>query len=856
MKHPLRTISLLLLFSCSALSAADFVFTPINASHGLSDNQIRYILQLPDGRMVFTTSGNLNLYDGTDLTYIHRSPHHIHPLKQYNGFYRIYLQGDSLLWIKDMHKLLCADLRTEKYRPHPNAHFRQKGIHVEIEDLFIDHENRIWLLSGQKLFQEDGTDTLFIDSRQGHLQDLATKDGRLYLFFHTGTVACHDLRKLQKQYERTAYPQAQQALFGYTSLVVPGEEGFYQLRNGRKGGFFFFDTRKRRWEKLLETDYTLNTLILRDQAAYISCTDGLWTVHCPSGKKPYMPLLKTIDGQTIHTEISTLFHDRQGGFWLGTLNQGLLYHHPARYRFARIGKALFPRTSTEDISVQAFAEDPEGNLYIRTRSGLYRYRPHAETHPVLTAVEAADIPAETQKALHSTRPTEYRGETYTALHTDHRGWTWAGTRDGLRLIRPTQPKDTVFYTENGLPNNFIHAILEDRNGHIWISTSHGISRIETDPTDESIRFIHFNRYDGVLDGEYTQGAAYEGSDGTLYFGGINGCSILRPKQIFSPLPAPRPVFTGLQLLGEKVEIGKEYKGHTILTQAAPYTKELHLAYDQNFFTLTFSALNYHNPSKTHYRYQLEGIDTDWQETTSPDGLLRAAYTGLGHGSYRFRIMASANGKDWSGTTTELLIHIHAPWWKTTAAYILYGLILLALLVGSLYAYLRSIRTRMQRRHKEEILLLRIRNLIEQCRLLEEERESRPAPSAENRPKSALPDKETLPEEDATFLTRAMELVEKNMSRTDYSVEQLSKDLCMDRTGLYRKLIALLDQSPSLFIRHIRLQKAAQLILEGKRSIAEIADLVGFSSPSYLSKCFQEAYGCRPSEYAEKEGKST
>jgi hypothetical protein len=99
-------------------------------------------------------------------------------------------------------------------------------------------------------------------------------------------------------------------------------------------------------------------------------------------------------------------------------------------------------------------------------------------------------------------------------------------------------------------------------------------------------------------------------------------------------------------------------------------------------------------------------------------------------------------------------------------------------------------------------------------------------------------------------------VEKNLHVPGYSVEQLSRDLCMERTGLYRKLVAMLDQSPSLFIRNIRLQRAAQLILEGSLSITEIAERTGFSSSSYLSKCFQEIYGCRPSEYAEKMQKST
>ena len=80
---------------------------------------------------------------------------------------------------------------------------------------------------------------------------------------------------------------------------------------------------------------------------------------------------------------------------------------------------------------------------------------------------------------------------------------------------------------------------------------------------------------------------------------------------------------------------------------------------------------------------------------------------------------------------------------------------------------------------------------------------------------------------------------------------------MDRTGLYRKLMLLLDQSPSLFIRNIRLRHAAKLLLENRGlSIAEVAELTGFSSGSYLSKCFQEIYGCKPSEYAAKSQEST
>jgi len=94
----------------------------------------------------------------------------------------------------------------------------------------------------------------------------------------------------------------------------------------------------------------------------------------------------------------------------------------------------------------------------------------------------------------------------------------------------------------------------------------------------------------------------------------------------------------------------------------------------------------------------------------------------------------------------------------------------------------------------------------------------------------------------------MELVEQNLDTPGYSVVQLSADLCMDRTGLYRKLTMLLDRSPSLFIRDIRLRKAATLLKEGKLSVTEIAERCGFSTTSYMSKCFQERYGCKPSQF--------
>ena len=92
------------------------------------------------------------------------------------------------------------------------------------------------------------------------------------------------------------------------------------------------------------------------------------------------------------------------------------------------------------------------------------------------------------------------------------------------------------------------------------------------------------------------------------------------------------------------------------------------------------------------------------------------------------------------------------------------------------------------------------------------------------------------------------LVEQHLEDSEYGVEQLAQELCMERTGLYKKLTALTNTTPVAFIRSIRLHHAAVLLQEGKQSVNEIAEQTGFSSPSYFTKCFKKEFGILPSEY--------
>lgn len=141
----------------------------------------------------------------------------------------------------------------------------------------------------------------------------------------------------------------------------------------------------------------------------------------------------------------------------------------------------------------------------------------------------------------------------------------------------------------------------------------------------------------------------------------------------------------------------------------------------------------------------------------------------------------------------------------------------------------------------DMLMVRIEKLIEQ----QEKRKQEFSKNIEVNPSLI-----TITSVDEKLIQRALEYIEKNMDNTEYAVEELSRDLGMTRMNLYRKLQSITGNTPSDFIKSIRLKRAAQLLQGSRLTMAEVADRVGFSSASYFTKCFKEMFGVTPTQYAE------
>lgn len=110
-------------------------------------------------------------------------------------------------------------------------------------------------------------------------------------------------------------------------------------------------------------------------------------------------------------------------------------------------------------------------------------------------------------------------------------------------------------------------------------------------------------------------------------------------------------------------------------------------------------------------------------------------------------------------------------------------------------------------------------------------------------------------DDNIFLANVMNVIEENISNTEFNIDDLCEKLNVSRSMLYRKIIQQTNQPPIEFIKKVRLKRAANLLEVTSYNIAEISSMIGFSDQRYFSSCFKKEYGVTPKKYSfRKKGK--
>ena len=377
--------------------------------------------------------------------------------------------------------------------------------------------------------------------------------------------------------------------------------------------------------------------------------------------------------------VRALYEDRAGALWIGTDGGGL----------ARWDGARFQSYTTHDglanESVYCMLQDRRGDLWVGTNDGLSRMRGgRFETYRVSEGLA---------------------GNQVRSLYEDATGTLWIGTMTGLSRLQGE--RFTTYWRNEGIADA-VFAILEDAQGHLWLSGNRGVSQVLRSDLESvaagkgtGVRSRRFGEADGLKSPECNGGvqpAAWKARDGRLWFATMGGAAVVDPARLRAVAPPPAPVLETGSANGRPLDLRAP-------ARVPPGDGRLELSYT--------SALS--EPENVTFFYRLDEFDPDWIDA----GPRRVAYyTNVPPGRYRFRVKACGRDQACSADAVSPELELE-PQLVQTRSFTVLCLLGAGLVIWSGH-HLRVRRLRdnereLQRRVAEELAQVKVlRGLLPTC----------------------------------------------------------------------------------------------------------------------------------------------
>jgi ligand-binding sensor domain-containing protein/two-component sensor histidine kinase len=419
-------------------------------------------------------------------------------------------------------------------------------------------------------------------------------------------------------------------------------------------------------------------------------------------------------GRSLHPfsdKIRAMFLDSRGRYWIGTFEAGLVCYDPATgTRMFFESKVAGQKGNLSGNSIWGITEDDDQSVWVATSGGASRifghdsiinyYHDPGDTMSIsqgemygvykdsknniwFSSFSGVDIFNREDNSFDKFgkglgEENRLKTNRILSVFEDTKGNYWFATMgEGVSKFNPVTGEMVTINMKEGLPNNTAYNFVEDKNGSIWVTTNHGISKINP----ENMNIWNFDVRDGIQGHEFNLGAALGLSTGEIIVGGMNGINIFNPEHLQENVYEPMIYITKFSVYNEwKFDLLKD-------------NDVVHLKWNENYFSFEFAALDYSNPKKINYAYMLEGFDNDWNYV--PSDRRYADYTNVPPGKYFFRVRSTNSDGLWSTKELSIEIIVRAPFWKTLWFKIVAALILTFLIWYTVNNQIRKIRKKQE-----------------------------------------------------------------------------------------------------------------------------------------------------------------
>ena len=527
----------------------------------------------------------------------------------------------GFLWVASDHLgALVLDFKNKEWRQFTNVKGDETSLpDITLKHLYLDQLGRMWIATyknGVAMCSEAMSN--FTSLAVGDINAICEdKDGYYWLGLNSGGIVKMD-PKTREPVEK----------FTKQSLGVPSDVivGSYAARDGS----VWFGT----WE-----------------GGLLKYKDGQWKNFRASDQGSQ---LKT-------NNIWGVTEDRWGNIWAGVLGGGAVRidKNTGAQRAVTSDNSTLKTVWTNSISAAHNGWLVLGNSEYYALINPGNFKVINGTLPQEQDIKAITVSTATNQAV-----------------MDSRGLLWLVSPSGVVIYDMKTGQKTLLDMKSGLHGSNALAVTEDTRHTMWVATDHGVSNINPLKQDDGswvFTVRSFNDRDGLQPGPFNQRAIYCSRTGELLIGGQDGLDIINTLNLGNGDSKERPVFSGLVLFDQEVEVGQAYDGHVILEETLDMQKSISLSYDQNQFTIHMASDNGGVNNSTRFVYQLEGFNDKWIKTAvnNPD----ITYMSLPPGNYTLCVRMLKDDGTMGEVESRLDISIGSPWYRSWWAWLCYILII-------------------------------------------------------------------------------------------------------------------------------------------------------------------------------------